>query len=195
MLGPQRPGNAVDALAVHDHLENAAHNGGGFLVNHPLALVLFGGEIAIGDSPRTAQALFHPGLENALDFAAGIGNVPLIYHVPEDGHNIKSVGCVQVVIGGDEADIVLVKGALEQADLHHVTAYSALVFDNDGSHIPGPYLVHHSVQSGPLEGRSPHSVIGEVADISEAIFSGVVLQDALLIFNGHALVRPPIVVG
>ena len=36
--------------------------------------------------------------------------------------------------------------------------------------------------------------IGEVADISEAIFSGVVLQDALLIFYGHALVRPPIVV-
>ena len=180
MFHPQRPSDAVDALAVHDHLEDAAHNGGGFLVNHPLALVLLGGEIAIGDSPRTAQALFHPGLENALDFAAGVGNVPLIYHVPEDGHNIKSVGGVQVVIGGDEADIVLVKGALEQADLHHVTAYSALVFDNDGSHIPGPYLVHHSVQSGPLEGRSPHSVIGKVADVSEAIFSGVVLQDAFL---------------
>ena len=99
-----------------------------------------------------------------------------------------------LVIGGDKADVVLVKGAFEQADLHHVTAYSALVFDNDGSHISGPYLVHHSVQAGPLEGRSPHPVIGEVADISEAIFSGVVLQDALLIFYGHALVRPPIVV-
>ena len=46
--------------------------------------------------------------ENAFDFAAGVGNVPLIYHVPEDGHNIKSVGGVQVVIGGNEADIVLV---------------------------------------------------------------------------------------
>ena len=59
-----------------DGLEDAAHNGGGFLVDHPLALVLFGGEIAIGDGPRTAQSLFHPGLENALDFSAGVGNVP-----------------------------------------------------------------------------------------------------------------------
>ena len=194
LLGPQRPGDAVDALAVHDHLEDAAHNSGGFLVNHPLALVLLGGEVAIGNGPRTAQTFLHPGLENALDFAAGVGHIPFVYHVPENRHDVKAVGGVQVIIGGDEADVVLVKGALEQADLHHVTAYSALVFDNDSSYIPGPYLVHHSVQAGPLEGRSPHSVIGEVADISEAIFSGIVLQDAFLIFNGHALVRPPIVV-
>ena len=41
LLGSQRPGDAVDALAVHDHLKDAAHNGGGFLVNHPLALFFF----------------------------------------------------------------------------------------------------------------------------------------------------------
>ena len=52
-----------------------------------------------------------------LDFAAGVGNVPLIYHVPEDGHNIKSIGGVQIVIGGDKADVVLIKGALQQANL------------------------------------------------------------------------------
>ena len=34
LFRPQRPGDAVDALAVHDHLEDAAHNSGGFLVNH-----------------------------------------------------------------------------------------------------------------------------------------------------------------
>ena len=41
LLGPQRSGDAVDALTVHDHLKDAAHNGGSFLVDHPLALFFF----------------------------------------------------------------------------------------------------------------------------------------------------------
>ena len=70
-----------------DALEDTAHNGG-FLVNYPFAFFLFGSAVAIADTTRTAQAFFHSGLENSFDFAAGVGNVPLVYHVTENRHNI-----------------------------------------------------------------------------------------------------------
>ncbi len=43
----------------------------------------------------------HPGFEYVSDLPAGVGNIPLVYHIPEDGHDVKSVGSVQVVIGGE----------------------------------------------------------------------------------------------
>ena len=54
-------------------------------VGHPLAFFLFGSAVAIADTPGTAQALFHSGLENGLDFPAGVGNIPLVYQT--DNYN------------------------------------------------------------------------------------------------------------
>ena len=69
--------------AVRAMMEDTAHNSGGFLVNRPFAFYLFGGAVATADTIRTAQALFRSGLKNSFDFAAGVGNVPLLYHVAQ----------------------------------------------------------------------------------------------------------------
>ena len=39
-------------------VEDTAHNGGGFLVDYPLALILLGRKVAIADAAGAAQALF-----------------------------------------------------------------------------------------------------------------------------------------
>ena len=152
-----------------DALEDTAHNGSGFFINHPFAFLLFGSAVAIADTARTAQALFHSGLENSLDFAAGVGNVPLVYHVTEDRHNIKAVGGVKVVICGDKTHMVLVKGALQKPHFNHVTPDSALVFDDNRCHVPRPDFVQHSVKPRTLERSSPDSVIGEMPDIGKSV--------------------------
>ena len=61
----------------------------------PFALVLLGRKVAIADAAGAAQALFHSRLENGLDFPAGVGNIPLVYHISENGHYIKAVGGYQ----------------------------------------------------------------------------------------------------
>ena len=40
--------------------------------------------LAIADAAGAAQALFHSRLENGLDFPAGVGNIPLVYHISEN---------------------------------------------------------------------------------------------------------------
>ena len=83
-LGAERLCDVGDALPGKDAVEDTAHNGGGFLVNYPLAFVLFGRKVAITDAAGTAQALFHSRLENGLDFPAGVRNIPLVYHISEN---------------------------------------------------------------------------------------------------------------
>ena len=128
-----------------------------------------------GNAAGAAQALFHSGLENGLYLPAGVGNVPLVYHVPENRHNIKAVGGIKVIIGGDKAHMVLVKGALQKPHFHNITPNTALVFYDNGSHISRPDFIKHGVQSRTLERRSPHSVVCEVPEIRKAIFAGIVL--------------------
>ena len=70
--------------------------------------------------------------------AAYVGNVPLVYHVKENRHDIKVVNGIKVVIGGDKTHMVLVKGALQKPYFNHVTPDSALVFDDNRRHIPRP---------------------------------------------------------
>lgn len=84
---------------------------------------------------------YHSRFENGLDFAAGVGNVPLVYHITENRHNIKVVGGVKVVIGGDKAHVVLVKGTLQKPYFNHITPDSALVFDDNRCHVPRPDFV------------------------------------------------------
>ena len=194
-LGAERPCYAGDTLPGNNAVEDTAHNGGGFLVNDPLALVLLGGKVAIADAAGAAQALFHSRLENGLDFPAGVGHIPLVYHIAEDRHNIKSVGGIKVVVRRDKPHMVLVKGALQKPHFDNITANPALVFDNDRRHIPGPDFVQHSVQPRTLERRSPHSIVGKVPDIGEAILCRIVLQNALLVFYRHTLSGSLIVMG
>ena len=194
-LGAERPRYIGDTLPGKDALEDTAHNSGGFLVNDPFALVLFGRKIAIADAAGAAQPLFHSRLENGLDFPAGIGNIPLVYHIAEDGHNIKAVGGIQVIVGGDKPHMILVENALQQPHFDNITPDTALVFDNDRCHISRPDFFQHSVQPRTLESRSPHSIIGEVPDIRKAVLLGVVLQNTLLVFDGHAFPGSLIVMG
>ena len=194
-LGAECPCYAGDTLPGNNAVEDTAHNGGGFLVDYPFALVLLGRKVAIADAAGAAQALFHSRLENGLDFPAGVSNIPLVYHISENGHYIKAVGGIKVVICRNKAYMVLVKGALQKPHFDNITANPALVFDNDRSHISRPDFFQHSVQPRTLESRSPHSVIGEVPDIRKAVLLGVVLQNALLVFYRHAFPGSLIVMG
>ena len=175
LLCPERPPYGGDTFPGKDALEDTLDDRSGFLVDNPLALVLFGRKVAVADRAGTAQALFHSRLEHGLDFPAGVGNIPLVDYVAEDGHNIKAVGGVQIVTRRDKADIVLVKGALQQAHLHDITPDSALVFYNHRCHVSRPDFIKHSVQSGALERRPTHAVVGKVAYVREAHFLCVVL--------------------
>ena len=78
-LGAARPCYASDPLPAKNASEHSVPSGGSFLVDHPLALVLFGCKVAIADAVGTAQTLFHARLEYRLDFPAGAGSIlPLI---------------------------------------------------------------------------------------------------------------------
>ncbi len=107
--------------------------------------------LAIADAAGAAQALFHSRLENGLDFPAGVGNIPLVYHISENGHYIKAVGGIKVVICRNKAYMVLVKGALQKPHFDNITANPALVFDNDRTHFPGFNVCKHGLKTGPLK--------------------------------------------
>lgn len=77
--GAAQPCYASGPLPAKNAPERSAPGSGGFLANHPLALVLFGCKAAIADAVGTAQTLFHARLEYRLDFPAGTGSIlPLI---------------------------------------------------------------------------------------------------------------------
>ena len=110
-------------------------------------------------------------------------SLPLVYDVTKDGHDIKAVCRIKVVVCSDKAHVVLVKGALQKSDLDNITTDAALILDNDGGNITGSDFIQHCIQSGTLERSPSHPVIGEMDNACEAIFERIVFQDAFLVFD------------
>jgi len=87
---------------------------------------------------------------------------------------------------------MFIKCALEQANLNHIATDSALIFDDDCTHIACLHFREQGVQTGSVERCARHTIIHEKPSVSKSMVFRVLREDLLLVCDavGFHTVEP-----
>ncbi len=100
-------------LAVNDHVEDAAHNRGGFLVDDPALLVLRVFQIPVDGMVAGVFALVALCPVDGADLLACITSVKIVHDIEKRREVVFGlIGTVHAVVDGDETNAVLREGDL-----------------------------------------------------------------------------------
>ena len=103
-------------------------------------------------------------------FVCGTGRQP----------NVKAVCRIEIIVGGNQSNVELVKCTFQQSYFKHVTSDTALVFDNVRGDAPRSNLVEQSVQPRSFEQCSADPVIHKMTNVRKAILFCVCFEDFFL---------------
>ena len=197
LLFLQPVGDLCRAKAITAQLVDVPNRFSSFLVNQPFVLVVLILDIAERGICSEVFAAVALHFERGFDFLGGISGVKFVTKIADRRHIKLGLHCrVHVVIDGDEPHIVFYKYDVRiHPHLQIVPAQAGHILDNDRPHLAGLDHLLHPAKTWSIESCTGITVIHKILQIFEAIFSGILLKQFLLVDNTIALTFPPIVLG
>ena len=176
----------IYALAVNDHVEDAAHNGGSFLVDDPALLVLRGFQIPVDGMVAGVFALVALCPIDGADLLGGITSVKIVHDIQKGSEIILGlIGAVHAVVDGNEANAVLREGDLRiEAHTEVITTHSAEIFYKDNANLTGFNVGNQAFPVGTLKIRAAPTVVRIDRYIREIPFTGIAREHILLMDDG-----------
>lgn len=178
--------NLIHALAVNDHAEDAAHNGGSFLVDNPALLVLWVFQIPVDGMIAGVFALVALCPIDGADLLGGITSVKIVHDIEKRREIILGlIGTVHAVIDGNEANAVLREGDLRiEAHTEIVSTHATEVFYKDNAHLTGFNVGNQPFPIWTLKIRTAPTVIRIYRYIRKIPFTGIAREHILLMNDG-----------
>ena len=176
----------IHALAVNDHAEDAAHNGGSFLVDDPALLVLRIFQIPVDGMIAGMFALVALRPVDGADLLGGITSVKIVHDVQKGSEIILGlIGAVHAVVDGNEANAVLREGDLRiEAHTEVITTHPAEIFYQHNAHLTGFNVGNQPFPVGALKIRAAPTVIRIDRYIRKIPFTGIAREHILLMNDG-----------
>ena len=176
----------IHALAVNDHAEDAAYNGGSFLVDNPALLVLRVFQIPVDGVIAGVFALIALCPIDGADLLACITSVKIVHDI-EKGCKVvfRLIGAVHAVIDGNEANAVLREGDLRiEAHTEIVTTHATEVFYKDNAHLTSFNVGNQAFPVWTLKIRTAPTVVRINRYIRKIPFTGIAREHILLMNDG-----------
>ena len=178
--------NGGGAVALTNQTEDFSDNLCGWLVHDEGLLIVRLSLVAIRDRAAASHSVFHSGLEDCLDFVAGVLGVPLVHDVQERREVIVLWGStVHIVVDGYEPNTLLrEKDFCVVANLQVVSTKTTEILYHKGLHSSGFDFFQQGGKTGTIKVRAGIAVIIKVPDISQPMLTGIFFKIFLLVLDG-----------
>ena len=178
---PQTLRNLIRSVSRHSHIENTTNNSGSLRVYYPI-LPLFVPQIPVTYGSGQVLSAHTFGIKDGFDLTAGISGVVFVHEVQQRQHEFRvTLHGIDVVVNGDQADAKDAELIDSLSDFQMVTSKTAHVLHDNSFHAAALDILHHVQITGAVKAGARDSVIGEVLDVGQFVFAGVVFQLLLLI--------------
>lgn len=177
--------DVAGAFPLNGQRVNAAHNGGGLVVDNPFILVSRIEPIPVNGGERQPLAGIASHFHDGFDFAAYIAQIQLVGDIQK-----RCVFCavavltVDVVADGDKADALFPEENLRvKSSLEVVPPNPGHILRDDNADVARLHFDDETPPVRPVEILPRKSVINEMDGVQKAVLGGVVLQHGFLILD------------
>ena len=193
----ENTGNIVGSFALDGQSENAAHHGGGFLVDQPMVFVFRVFPVAIDSTVGGRLAGFSLDPDGGFLLAAQVAQIPFVHDVEEGGKLVAVlVIAVHAVGDGDKVNAVLPEEFLRvKPGLQIVTPRPAHILDDHMGNLARLNICDELLPCRTLEIAAAPAVVGIVTAVGVAPLLGIAFEVFFLIHDGVTIPGIVIVTG